>query len=165
MRFLSLSVPILVLVKLSLAGDYDYAEVLEKSLLFYESQRSGVLSPDNRIPWRGDSFLTDQGYDGEDLSGGYFDGKHSLLLQVHITKIYSKNELLAGDHVKFGFPVAGTLTFLAWGMLDSKEGYQKAGQWDNGLSCLRWGLDYFIKVKQDLVRSKITCILFLPKQQ
>lgn len=56
------------------ASDYNYAEVLEKSLLFYEAQRTGYLPADNRIPWRGDSFVTDQGDDGEDLSGGYFDG-------------------------------------------------------------------------------------------
>ncbi len=56
------------------AGDYNYAEVLEKSLLFYEAQRTGRLPANNRIAWRGDSFVTDRGDDGEDLSGGYFDG-------------------------------------------------------------------------------------------
>lgn len=55
-------------------GTYDYAEVLEKSLLFYEAQRTGYLPSNNRITWRGDSFVTDRGDDGEDLSGGYFDG-------------------------------------------------------------------------------------------
>lgn len=57
------------------AGNYNYAEALEKSLLFYEAQRTGFLPPNNRIPWRGHSFVTDRGDDGEDLSGGYFDGK------------------------------------------------------------------------------------------
>lgn len=81
MRFFSLSVFISLLVSLSLAGDYDYADVLEKSLWFYEAQRTGYLPSDNRVPWRGDSFVTDQGDDGEDLSGGYFDGTffHSYL--------------------------------------------------------------------------------------
>ncbi|KAJ6633841.1 Endoglucanase E-4 [Pseudolycoriella hygida] len=116
---------ILVVAKLSLATDYDYGEVLEKSLLFYEAQRTGYLPLNNRVPWRGDSFVTDQGHDGEDLTGGFFD---------------------AGDHVKFGFPLASTITFLAWGMVDAKEGYVKAGQWENGLDCLKWAMDYFIKI-------------------
>ena len=52
----------------------DYTKVLELSLLFYEAQRSGKLPADNRIPWRGDSALEDRGLNGEDLTGGYYDG-------------------------------------------------------------------------------------------
>ena len=54
---------------------YDYGEVLRLSNLFYEAQRSGKLPADNRIPWRGDSSLGDVGNNGEDLTGGYHDGK------------------------------------------------------------------------------------------
>jgi len=54
------------------AATFDYNLALSKSILFYEAQRSGKLI-NNRIPWRGDSFLTDS--DGAiDLSAGYFDG-------------------------------------------------------------------------------------------
>jgi len=63
-------------VDLSAAGDYNYGDVIQKSLLFYEAQRTGRLPSDNRISWRGDSFVTDRGVNGEDLSGGYFDGKN-----------------------------------------------------------------------------------------
>ena len=49
---------------------YDYAEVLEKSLLFYEAQRSGPLPTDNRIPWREDSAVDDL------IVGGYYDGEY-----------------------------------------------------------------------------------------
>lgn len=52
----------------------DYGEVIKLSLLFYEAQRSGHLPSTNRIPWRGDSALNDKGNDGEDLTGGYYDG-------------------------------------------------------------------------------------------
>ena len=54
---------------------YNYAEVLQKSILFYEAQRSGRLPADNRIPWRGDSALQDHGAGGEDLTGGWYDGE------------------------------------------------------------------------------------------
>lgn len=55
--------------------NYDYKRVLHLSLLFYEAQRSGHLPPNNRIPWRGDSALNDHGENGEDLTGGYYDGE------------------------------------------------------------------------------------------
>lgn len=61
--------------------DNDYAKVLELSFLFYEAQRSGKLPSDNRIPWRGDSALNDSGVDGEDLTGGYYDGLKNDYLQ------------------------------------------------------------------------------------
>jgi endoglucanase len=123
MKILSLALVISALVALS-AGDYNYAEVIQRSLLFYEAQRTGVLPASNRIPWRGNTFVTDRGLNGEDLSGGYFD---------------------AGDHVKFGFPGAGAITMLAWGMYEFKAGYQKSGEWANAVAALRWGTDFLIK--------------------
>ncbi|ODM94862.1 Endoglucanase E-4 [Orchesella cincta] len=105
-------------------AQYNYGEVIEKSLLFYEAQRLGRLPSSNRIPWRGDAFVSDRGQNGEDLSGGYCD---------------------AGDFVKFGFPFTSAMTMLAWGMADFKAGYVKAGQWDYAKDALKWGLDYMIK--------------------
>lgn len=119
-----LSVVLIISLAAIAAGDYNYAEVIQRSLLFYEAQRTGVLPPTNRIPWRGNTFVTDQGINGEDLSGGYFD---------------------AGDHVKFGFPGAGAITYLAWGLYDSREGYQRSGYWNDAIAALRWGTDYLIK--------------------
>jgi hypothetical protein len=54
---------------------YDYKEVLRDSLLFYEAQRSGKLPADQKVTWRKDSALNDRGQNGEDLTGGYYDGK------------------------------------------------------------------------------------------
>lgn len=50
-----------------------------KSILFYEAQRSGKLPPDNRIPWRADSALHDRGDNGEDLTGGWYDGMRLVM--------------------------------------------------------------------------------------
>ena len=52
----------------AVSGQYDYADALEKSLMFYEAQRSGPLPPDNRIDWRADSAMEDE------ILGGYYDG-------------------------------------------------------------------------------------------
>ena len=39
------------------AQSFNYAEALQKSLFFYEAQRSGPLPASNRVNWRGDSGL------------------------------------------------------------------------------------------------------------
>ncbi len=57
------------------AGTYNLSEVLHLSNLFYEAQRSGDLPDNNRVPWRHDSALGDKGNNGEDLTGGWYDGK------------------------------------------------------------------------------------------
>ncbi|KAL3861575.1 hypothetical protein ACJMK2_007601 [Sinanodonta woodiana] len=103
---------------------YNYAEVLEKSILFYEAQRSGKLPANNRIPWRGDSALHDQGDNGVDLTGGWYD---------------------AGDHVKFGLPMAYSVTMLAWGLLEWKQAYEQSGQLQYMLDSIKWPLDYLLK--------------------
>ncbi len=54
----------------------DYNDLIRMSLLFYEAQRSGKLPPNQRVTWRKDSALTDRGNRGEDLTGGYYDGKY-----------------------------------------------------------------------------------------
>ncbi|CAL4181265.1 unnamed protein product, partial [Meganyctiphanes norvegica] len=106
---------------------YDYDEALEKSLLFYEAQRSGPLPEDQRVTWRKDSGVNDHGFhNGKkvDLSGGYYD---------------------AGDFVKFGFPMAGTATILAWGAIDYKGAYTNAGELDNVKSSVKFATDWFLK--------------------
>ncbi len=53
----------------------DYGTLMKLSLLFYEAQRSGKLPSTQRVTWRKDSALNDKGANGEDLTGGYYDGK------------------------------------------------------------------------------------------
>jgi PKD repeat protein len=106
------------------AQRYNYAEVLQKSIFFYEAQRSGTLPASNRVNWRGNSGLQDGSDVGKNLTGGWYD---------------------AGDHVKFGFPMAFSATYLAWGAIEYRDAYQNAGQLDEIMDNLRWVNDYFIK--------------------
>ena len=106
------------------AGPYNYAEALQKSLFFYEAQQSGPKPSWNRVSWRGNSGLNDGSTVGLDLTGGWYD---------------------AGDHVKFGFPMASSTTMLAWGAVDYRSAYQSSGQLTHLLNNLRFVNDYFIK--------------------
>ena len=83
-------------------GNYNYGEALQKSLLFYELQRSGELPENTRCNWRGDSGLTDGADNGIDLTGGYYD---------------------AGDHVKFNLPMAYTDSMLGWSLYEDRAAY------------------------------------------
>jgi hypothetical protein len=106
------------------AQSFNYVEALQKSLFFYEAQRSGALPPSNHVNWRGDSGLQDGADVGRDLTGGWYD---------------------AGDHVKFGLPMAASATMLAWGLVEYRASYVQTGQLNAALDNLRWATDYFIK--------------------
>ncbi|GMI88529.1 glycosyl hydrolase 9A4 [Hibiscus trionum] len=104
--------------------DFNYKEALTKSLIFLEAQRSGKLPPNNRLNWRGDSALEDGKEVNVDLVGGYYD---------------------AGDNVKYGLPMAFTITTLAWSAIAYKNELQSAGELENVHAAIRWGTDYFLK--------------------
>ena len=60
-----------------------------------------------------------------DLVGGYYD---------------------ASDNVKYGFPMAFTVTMLAWGSLHYIDELAAAGELDNNVrDSIRWVTDYLIK--------------------
>ncbi len=106
------------------AQQFNYGEALQKSLFFYEAQRSGALPATKCINWRGDSGLQDGADVGKDLTGGWYD---------------------AGDHVKFGLPMAASTTLLAMGIVEYRSAYVATGQLNTALDQLRWATDYFIK--------------------
>ncbi|KOM42110.1 hypothetical protein LR48_Vigan04g230800 [Vigna angularis] len=106
------------------SGDLNYKEALTKSLIFLEAQRSGKLPSSNRVPWRGDSALDDGKLANVDLVGGYYD---------------------AGDNVKYGLPMAFTVTTLAWAAIFYKEEFKDAKEMDHLIDAIRWGTDYFLK--------------------
>ncbi|WP_436761294.1 glycoside hydrolase family 9 protein [Streptosporangium sp. V21-05] len=106
------------------APAFAYGEALQKSLWFYEAQQSGPLPSWNRVGWRGPSGLTDGQDAGLDLTGGWYD---------------------AGDHVKFGLPMAASATMLAWGAVEYRDAYASSGQLTHLLNNLKFVNDYFIK--------------------
>ncbi|WOL05056.1 hypothetical protein Cni_G13779 [Canna indica] len=103
---------------------FDYSQALTKSLLFFEAQRSGKLSSDQRVTWRGDSALNDGDDAGVDLTGGYYD---------------------AGDNVKFGLPMAYSITMLSWGAVEFAAQLEAKKELKNTLAAIKWGTDYLLK--------------------
>ncbi|KAK7276525.1 hypothetical protein RIF29_17666 [Crotalaria pallida] len=103
---------------------FDYGDALSKSLLYFEAQRSGRIPYNQRVTWRDHSGLTDGLEQGVDLVGGYYD---------------------AGDHVKFGLPMAFTVTMLSWGAIEYMQEIADAGELEHTMEAIKWGTDYFIK--------------------
>ena len=105
-------------------GAYNYGEALQKSLLFYELQRSGDLPERTRCNWRGDSAMSDGADVGLDLTGGWFD---------------------AGDNVKFNLPMSYSAAMLGWSIIEDPKAYAESGQLEFAISNIKWANDYFIK--------------------
>ena len=101
----------------------NYGEALQKSILFYEAQQAGRLPDWNRVPWRDDATLEDGADVGLDLSGGWLD---------------------AGDNVKFNFPMAYSVTTLAWGGIEYYDAYKRSQQLDDLSQNIRWVTDYLL---------------------
>lgn len=101
----------------------NYGEALQKSILFYEAQQAGKLPEWNRIPWRDDATLEDGADVGVDLSGGWLD---------------------AGDNLKFNFPMAYSVTTLAWGGIEYYDAYKRSQQLEHLSQNIRWVTDYLL---------------------
>ncbi|KAJ4982243.1 hypothetical protein NE237_033080 [Protea cynaroides] len=117
---------LVLLISSTTVRAFDYNDALTKSLLYFESQRSGRLPYNQRVTWRHHSGLTDGLEQGcqVDLVGGYYD---------------------AGDNVKFGLPMAFTITMLSWSVIEYGEQINAVGEYEHALEAIKWGTDYFIK--------------------
>ncbi|XP_024520496.1 endoglucanase 1 isoform X1 [Selaginella moellendorffii] len=101
----------------------DYRDALAKSILFYEGMRSGKLPTSQRIKWRANSGMSDGRTANVNLTGGYYD---------------------SGDNVKFGFPMAFTITLLSWSVVEFEAELGRAAELDNARAAIRWGTDYLL---------------------
>ncbi|KAK1296940.1 Endoglucanase 24 [Acorus calamus] len=99
-----------------------YADALSVAMQFFDVQKSGKLV-NNKISWRGDSALKDGSQAKIDLSKGMYD---------------------AGDHMKFGLPMAFTATVLSWSILEYGDQMAAIKQQDHARDALRWITDFLV---------------------
>lgn len=59
-----------------------------------------------------------------DLVGGYYD---------------------AGDNVKFGLPMAFTITMMSWSIVEYGKQMAASGELGHAMNAVKWGTDYLIK--------------------
>ncbi|MBA0808742.1 hypothetical protein Gohar_024455 [Gossypium harknessii] len=116
------SLVLLLLGGVRVEGNPNYRDALQKSILFFQGQRSGKLPANQKVSWRSNSGLSDGSLDHVDLTGGYYD---------------------AGDNVKFNFPMAFTTTMLSWGTLE--YGKRMGPQLQEARAAIRWATDYLLK--------------------
>nr|BAX09271.1 beta-1,4-endoglucanase [Aplysia kurodai] len=109
------SVLLLVAAPSLVLGAKNYGQALGLSIKFYEAQRSGPIH-DNIVPWRGNSGMHDC------TVGGWYD---------------------AGDHVKFGLPMAASAHILLWSLYRFKDGYVKGNQLNQMYHMIKTPLNYF----------------------
>ncbi|WZY85545.1 hypothetical protein YC2023_031929 [Brassica napus] len=105
----------------------NYTLALNKTLLFFNAQKSGKLPKKNNVSWRGNSCMkdVDEGeYPPRDVVGGYYD---------------------AGDTIKFSFPMSYAMTMLSWSVIEYSAKYEAAGELDHVKEIIKWGTDYFLK--------------------
>ncbi|KAK4346922.1 hypothetical protein RND71_033261 [Anisodus tanguticus] len=99
-----------------------YANALSIAMQFLTFRTAGKLV-NNKIAWRGDSAMGDGSEVNLDLSKGMYD---------------------AGDHVKFGFPMAFTATVLSWAILEYGNHMNMVKQLENAQESLKWITDFLI---------------------
>ncbi|KAK2984585.1 hypothetical protein RJ640_018963 [Escallonia rubra] len=108
----------------STAANYDYKDAFSKAILFFEGQRSGKLPASQRVKWRGDSALSDGKPDNVNLVGGYYD---------------------AGDNVKFGWPMAFSVSLLSWAAVEYQKEISAINQLGYLQLAIRWGTNFILK--------------------
>lgn len=51
----------------------------------------------------------------------------------------------AGDNVKFGLPMAFTVTMMSWSIIEYGKQMASSGELGHAMEAVKWGTDYFIK--------------------
>ncbi|KAG7552547.1 Six-hairpin glycosidase superfamily [Arabidopsis thaliana x Arabidopsis arenosa] len=119
---------VLMLVGMFLAFEsleaLDYGDALNKSILFFEGQRSGKLPTNQRVKWRADSALSDGASANVNLIGGYYD---------------------AGDNVKFVWPMSFTTTLLSWAAIEYQNEITSVNQLGYLRSTIKWGTNFILR--------------------
>ncbi|NLT55869.1 MAG: glycoside hydrolase family 9 [Actinomycetales bacterium] len=140
----------------------NLSEALQKSIYFYDAEKSGPARSMDRQPleWRADSEPEDAKIElvtgkldagqivvsGTNLSSSFISKYRSVLDPDGDGYLdLSQGFHDAGDHVKFGLPQSFAASTLAWGVYEFKDAYVETGSYDHIMDQLYWFNDYFLK--------------------
>ena len=138
----------------AITGPFNYAEALQKSIYFYDAEKSGPGITGGHLDWRGDSEPTDSAVPlvpmanniGTNMSAAFIAANKAVLDPTSKGTVDLHGGFHdAGDHVKFGLPQAYAASTLAWGYYEFKADYVASGQSAHMLEELKWFSDYFLR--------------------
>jgi len=69
----------------------------------------------------------------------------------------------AGDNVKFGLPMAFTVTMMSWSIIEYGKQMASSGELGHAMEAVKWGTDYFIKAhpQPNLLYGEVLLLLLL----
>jgi hypothetical protein len=139
----------------AITGPFNYAEALQKSIYFYDEEKSGPGITGGHIEWRGDSETIDAAvplqplgadHRGTNMSAAFIAANRAYLdPDGNGTMDLSGGFHDAGDHVKFGLPQGYAASTLGWGYYEFKSDFVATGQSTHMLEELKWFNDYFLR--------------------
>lgn len=139
----------------AITGPFNYAEALQKSIYFYDAEKSGPGVTGGLLEWRGDSELSDVAvplkpmaadHTGTNMSQAFINANRSVLDPNNDgTMDLSGGWHDAGDHVKFGLPQGYAASTLGWGYYEFKADFIASGQQKHLLDQLKWVADYMLR--------------------
>ena len=131
-----------------------WAEALQKSLWFFNVNKSGPGVYCTDVQWRGDAHLGDGHIklDPNDpngvvhLSAAFIDANRDVLDpdgdgEVDLAGGYHD----AGDYIKFTLTTAYAASMIAWSMHEFPDAYLATGLAGEALGQIRWATDYLMK--------------------
>ncbi|MBN2736936.1 MAG: glycoside hydrolase family 9 protein [Spirochaetales bacterium] len=156
-KYMALLIGLLITAFSAQAQSINFAEALQKSLYFYDAEKSGPGITGGRLQWRGDSETTDSHVPLVSKPKGTLENG-VVLSQSFINKY---RDILdpdgdggvdlhggmhdAGDHVKFGLPQSYTAATLLWGLYEFEQSFIDINEYDHMIDIVKWFTDYFLR--------------------
>jgi endoglucanase len=130
-----------------------WAEALQKTLWFFNVQKSGPGVACTDVQWRGDSHVADGRIrlDPSDPNGVNLPQD---FIDAHRAELDSDGDGLvdlgggyhdAGDYIKFTLTTTFAASMIAWSLHEYPEAYRKTGLASEALGQIRWAADYLMK--------------------
>ncbi len=141
--------------KVNAAGGYNYAQLLQQSMYFYDANMCGDQVDENsQYVWRGDCHTYDAQVPMQPITDGVGTNLSQSFMDKYADVLDPDGDGFidvaggmhdAGDHVEFGMPENYSAAALGWGYYEFRDSYVKTGQDGHIETILRYFNDYLMK--------------------